>query len=126
MYCFLQKDSRVVSLCVYFLAFACFGSFLLLFSLLQFLVSIPLEIKIKYYELVGLARLDARCLWLLHPEEKSCQRNGFVATSFPPRRRSNVSRSRRPPPGIRLLISICAAVFGGFRFGLVCRLKCCS
>lgn len=43
------------------LRFSCFDSwFAIFFSWYNFLVSIPLEIKIKYYELDGLARLVLR------------------------------------------------------------------
>lgn len=50
--------------CVFvFNAFSCFDSFVFFSSWYNFLVSIPLEIKIKYYELVGMARLERELTW---------------------------------------------------------------
>lgn len=60
------------------LRFSCFDSwFAIFFSWYNFLVSIPLEIKIKYYELDGLARLVLR--WVAFSAfrtKKRWRRNG--------------------------------------------------
>lgn len=71
------------------------------FSWYNFLVSIPLEIKIKYYELDGLARLVLRCLALFchsyeeKDDDEMAQVNRIVAI-LPPERMAKQTRPRRP------------------------------
>lgn len=120
---FYKKDSFSWSLVLSFLAFACFDSFcfcFFFFAWYNFLVSIPLEIKIKYYELVGLARLDLRCFGCFIRAGKEEVASKLFTTL--PRSSSGEGQTvtaKKAHPAFDFFF--CAAVFGGFRFWLLCR-----